>query len=120
MMFYILVLYIFGQINSIIMDSINIQELVLSLIKNDLINQKLLNGLADIGVEAGNYHLNIGTIVFNLLKIEMVSEDGSFDNYMRFAMLSKYVPLHGRAVDDLALEIFHYLDSLPKTDKPNS
>ena len=36
------------------------KELIISLIKDDLVNNKLLNGLMAIGLDPGNYFLHLG------------------------------------------------------------
>lgn len=46
------------------------QALILSLIQDNLINTKLLNGLTDLGLIADDYYLNLGDTIFKLMDFE--------------------------------------------------
>lgn len=47
---------------------------ILTLLKNDLINTRLLGGLNNLGLEADNYVLNLNDLVFELLELEDTPE----------------------------------------------
>jgi hypothetical protein len=40
---------------------------IISLIKDDLKNTKLVSGLSELGLDSGKYYLNIGDVVFQLM-----------------------------------------------------
>lgn len=91
------------------------KTLILSLIQDDLINQKLLNIFRDMGIDAEAYQLNLGEIIFNRMGIKRGVDDTTFDNYMRFAEMAKYLPItEPSEFQFLALEIYSYLDKLPR------
>ena len=48
----------------------NNRSLILSLIKEDLRCNKLVLGLSGLGLDAGKYHTELSTVVFNLLGID--------------------------------------------------
>jgi hypothetical protein len=52
------------------MEEINKTDLVLSLIKDNLINMKLINGLNNLGLIADDYCLGLGDTVFKLMGFE--------------------------------------------------
>ena len=52
------------------MEEINKQELILTLIRGNLINMKLVGGLNALGLIADDYYLNLGDTVFKLMGFE--------------------------------------------------
>ena len=52
------------------MELLNKTDLILSLIKDNLINLKLVNGLNSLGLIADDYYLNLGDTIFKLMGIE--------------------------------------------------
>jgi hypothetical protein len=92
------------------------KTIIVSLITDDLINQKLINSFRDLGIDAEEYNLQLGSNVFQLMGIKRPVEDTFFNQYMRLAETSKHIPIHeGRkAFKVLALEIYDYLHSLRK------
>lgn len=48
----------------------NKQELILALIRDNLINMKLVTGLNALGLIADDYYLNLGDTVFKLMGFE--------------------------------------------------
>lgn len=52
------------------MEEINKQELILALIRDNLINMKLVIGLNALGLIADDYYLNLGDTVFKLMGFE--------------------------------------------------
>ncbi|MBK7442040.1 MAG: hypothetical protein IPI65_11005 [Bacteroidetes bacterium] len=64
----------------------NKKKLILSLIKDDLINAKLVNGLNEIGLNADNYSLHLSDTIFNLMRFEDNEEtETTFERYMELA-----------------------------------
>jgi hypothetical protein len=49
------------------MEEINRTELILSLISDNLVNLKLVNGLNELGLIADDYELDLGNTIFKLM-----------------------------------------------------
>lgn len=52
------------------MEEMNKQELILALIRDNLINMKLIGGLNALGMIADDYYLNLGDTIFRLMGFE--------------------------------------------------
>lgn len=52
------------------METLDKKDLVIRLIKDNLINLKLVYGLNHLGLIADDYHLNLGDTIFKLLGFE--------------------------------------------------
>jgi hypothetical protein len=89
------------------------KALVISLIKDDLINSKLVNSLTAIGLNATDYHLHLSTTIFQLM--------GYKDDHYRDEVFALYfrrtkkamrinIATSSAALDELAVEIFQLLD----------
>ena len=57
------------------------KELIISLIKDNLINTRLVHGLDTLGLDSGNYHVHLGQTIFNLIGIED-NRDDLFEEYI--------------------------------------
>lgn len=57
------------------------KELIISLIKDDLINVRLVHGLEKLGLDSGNYYLHLSETIFKLVGIT-VDEEDFFEQYM--------------------------------------
>jgi hypothetical protein len=57
------------------------EQLIISLIKDDLIHSKLINGLSQLGLSAGDYHLHLSETIFNLMDIDGAEEDDKLLDY---------------------------------------
>lgn len=55
-------------------------KLIISLIKDDLLNTKLISGLKGMGIDAERYLLGISDVVFELMGIEQ--EEALFQYYL--------------------------------------
>lgn len=87
----------------------NKKKLILSLIKDDLINAKLVNGLNEIGLNADNYSLHLSDTIFNLMGFEDDEETETiFERYMELAKRSMFIDISQshKPMDDLALQIY--------------
>ncbi len=60
---------------------INEKELIIGLIKDDLINVRLVHGLEKLGLDSGNYYLHLSETIFKLIGITVDDED-FFEQYM--------------------------------------
>lgn len=91
------------------------EQLIISLIKDDLINSKLVNGLSQLGLSAGDYHLNLSETIFNLMGIDGATDnDKLLDYYINLTSASQGIDLsniagRGTALEDLAQSIYREL-----------
>ncbi len=88
----------------------NKRKLIISLIKDNLINTKLVLGLTDMGLDAGHYYLHLSETIMNLLKIKSVS-DGQYKVYQD--LCEKVVEIdiynHPEQLDVLAKDVYKRL-----------
>jgi hypothetical protein len=81
------------------------EQLIISLIKDDLINSKLVNGLNRLGLSAGDYHLNLSETIFNLMGINDVEDDDELlDYYIELTSIAQSVDLSDIAGRNAILE----------------
>jgi hypothetical protein len=87
-------------------------NVVISLIKQDLICNKLVLGLSELGLEAGKYHLDIATIVLHLMGCAE-PDDALLDlyfNYMEKARIVNDVEENRDVLDSMAQELYGLLE----------
>lgn len=85
------------------------QALILSLIKDDLINCKLVHALKDIGLNADDYLLNLSSNIFNLMGFEDTPQnEANYKYYLDLSQRVKYIDISKarERFDELALEIY--------------
>jgi hypothetical protein len=81
---------IFEQILELVyMKAKNKKRLILSLIKDDLINAKLVNGLNVIGLNADNYFLHLSDTIFKIMGFDDNEETETI--FVRYMELAKRV-----------------------------
>lgn len=85
------------------------KRLILSLIKDDLINSKLVNSLNEIGLNADNYFLHLKDTIFILMGFD--DDEESEEIFERYIELSKKtlcidISKSHKSMDDLALQIY--------------
>ena len=88
------------------------RTLIISLIKDDLIHAKLVNGLTDIGLDATHYHLYLGETIVELMGFNHDRYgDRIFEVYLELRKKVNSINLPGppEALDDLSREIFETL-----------
>lgn len=90
------------------------KKLILSLIKDDLINSKLVTGLNSIGLQAENFHLHLSETIFDLMGFE--NDEQSEEVYYQYIMLSKKgcsmdISEGNNTLNKLVLEIYEYLEN---------
>jgi hypothetical protein len=91
----------------------------LSLIKQDLICNKLVLGLSELGLEAGKYHLDIATIVLHLMGCTE-PEDKMLDlyfNFMEKARTVNDVEENRDVLDSMAQELYELLANQVKAGR---
>jgi hypothetical protein len=105
------------------MKALTKKPVIVSLIKDDIINSCLVNRLNKAGLDAGDYYLHLSETIFTLLKFE--------DNFRTEKIYKKYLKLTQRItpkhihdereeIDRLANEIFDFLaDQQVKTKSKN-
>ena len=91
---------------------INNRQLILSLIKDDLINSKLVNTLNSIGIDASDYGIKAGDLVFMLMGFKDSPHTELIrDHYLELSKRTKHIDVagHAKLFHGLALEIYEYL-----------
>jgi hypothetical protein len=88
-------------------------SVVLSLIKDDLINNKLINGLNMLGLSAGDYHLHLSETILNLIGLD-TENDAIHDLYFNLTQQSETLDLtditnREKQLTRLATEIYSEL-----------
>ncbi len=88
-------------------------ELILSLIKDDLINNKLVNGLNTLGLGAGDYHLHLSETILNLIGLD-TENDAILNLYFNLTQQSELLDLtdianREKQLTQLASEIYSEL-----------
>jgi hypothetical protein len=95
------------------MTETNNKQLIISLIKDDLINTKLISGLENLGIDAGLYLLGISDAIFVLMGIDN-DEQGEelFEYYLDLRdgkLLRVDLKESYEVIDGLVLEIYDAL-----------
>jgi len=85
------------------------KKLILSLIKDDLINCKLVNGLNALGFDASSYYLHLSETIFTLMGFEdNERSDELYQHYLQLTKRSTFIDIsqtHSK-LNDLAAEIY--------------
>jgi len=89
------------------------KKLILSLIKDDLINSKLVNGLNSFGLLAENYYLHLSETIFELMdfKLTIAQKEKLFGRYMRLTEKAKDIEISTskKRLNKLTLDIYEEL-----------
>ena len=91
------------------------KKLIISLIKDDLLNDKLVNGLIDIGLNPGNYFLHLSETIFKLMGFEdNMMTDEIFNHYLLLSQKVKHIDIahSSEQLDRLANEIYFELSNI--------
>lgn len=86
---------------------------IMNLIKQDLINWKMINLLQKIQIHADDYQLDIGSIIFEIMDLNNHEKiDEIFEKYVEMSrpVLRLIVGQSNRKIDVLAAKIYHYLE----------
>jgi hypothetical protein len=85
------------------------RELIVSLIRDDLINSKLVYGLGDIGLNADEYLLHLSDTVFQLMGLD--NTDELTEQYIQFTCPIKEIDIFDRngTLEKFATEIYNKL-----------
>lgn len=89
------------------------RAIITNLIKQDLINWKMINLLQNMQVRADDYQLDIGSIIFEIMNLDnRENVDEIFEKYVEMSkpMLKLIVGQSNRKIDLLASKIYDYLE----------
>ena len=67
-------------------------NLILSLIKDDLVNNKLVAGLNNLGLSAGDYHLQLSETILTMIGLD-TEDDSINDLYFQLTQQSESIDL---------------------------
>lgn len=86
------------------------KELIVSLIKDDLTNVRLVYGLDTLGLDSGDYYLHLSETIFKLVGITVDDED-FFEEYMEECktVLNIDIFKHPELLNSLAHTLYHKL-----------
>ena len=86
------------------------KELIVSLIKDDLTNIRLVAGLDKLGLDSGDYYLHLSETIFKLVGITVDDED-FFEEYMEESktVLNIDIFRHPELLNSLAHTLYHKL-----------
>ncbi len=90
------------------------KELLLSLIKDDLINSKLVYGLNDLGMDSSAYFVNLSSTVFKLMGFEnSLRSEALYEEYIALSKEAKHIDISEsmRPLDELVLKIYRYFEN---------
>ena len=88
------------------------RKLIISLIKDDLINSKLANGLSDMGLKGDDYLLHLSDTIFKLVGIkDTLHNEFIYETYLEMTARAKYIDItQGHdSLNNLVEEIYSYL-----------
>jgi len=88
------------------------KQLILSLIKDDLINSKLVYGLIDAGLNAENYFLCLSETIFKLMGFEdNERRELVFEQYIELSKKTAFIDIaeSHQPLEGLVLEIYEEL-----------
>ncbi len=88
------------------------KNLILSLIKDDLILTQFITGLNKLGLDAGNYYLHLSQTIFNLMGFgDFKQEQKLYEDYFDFVEKASTVNLleHPKQLNKIALEVYDKL-----------
>lgn len=68
------------------------KELLIRLIKDDLVNYKLVSALNDLGLNAGGYFLDLSDTIFNLMHFPNNKKgDSVYEHYLKLTQQVKHI-----------------------------
>ena len=86
------------------------KELIISLIKDDLTNIRLVHGLESLGLNSGDYYLHLSETIFKLVGIKIDDED-FFEEYMGECRTVNNIDIfkHSELLNSLAHSLYNKL-----------
>ena len=91
------------------------KQMILMLLRDDIVNTKLVDSLCDLGFHAEVYYLNTSSVVFKLLEIDI-------DNPKNEQIYKEYIELRSKSIyahtykkqcsfDNIAMDLYKLLIS---------
>lgn len=100
------------------MKPIKHKDLIITMIKDDLTNLKLIYSLNDIGLQADGYSLNLNTTIFKLIGLNTHDRrlDTLTDNYLELTRKVTRLDISKdrNQLNELSLEIYNYLQTVKR------
>jgi hypothetical protein len=96
------------------MDTIKTEKLILSLIKDDLINTNLIFNLRKIGLHSDCYYLNLSSTIFDLMGFTNSEEtDEVFHRYVEMTEEAAKIDITetNKMLEKFALQIYRKLEA---------
>ena len=88
------------------------KKLIISLIQDDLVSNKLVLGLNELGVNASDYFLNLSDTIFKLMKFsDSKAEEKIYEHYLKLTKKAKHIDIteSRNNLNSLAHEIYKEL-----------
>ena len=94
----------------------NKKELIIKLIKDDLINNKLIEGLNELGLEASHYHLYLSEVILEMIgfQIDNTNFEQVYQCYSKLASRVNAIDIRKQngQMDELAEKVYEELFKL--------
>lgn len=93
------------------------ESIIINLIKQDLINWKMIHSLQKLQVRADDYQLDISSIIFEMMNLnDREDVDELFEKYVELSkpILKLSASQSNRKIDGLASKIYDYLEEISK------
>ncbi|MCR6641619.1 MAG: hypothetical protein NVV82_22175 [Sporocytophaga sp.] len=96
------------------------KKLIIALIKDDLINYRLVEGLSDMGIEASSYFLYLNRSILKLMGFK--KKDRTDELYEHYRLLAENVldlnlSMSHAPLNSLAERIYLEISQYPKSEK---
>ena len=91
------------------------ETIIINLIKQDLVNWKMIHSLQKVQVRADDYQLDIGSVIFEMMNLnDREDVDEIFEKYVEMSkpILKLSVSLSNPKIDVLASKIYDYLEGI--------
>ena len=89
------------------------KTIIINLIKQDLVNWKMINSLQKMQIRADDYQLDISSIIFEIMELNnRENVDEIFENYVEMSrpVIKLIVAQSNKKIDVLASKIYDYLE----------
>ncbi|MGQ0829206.1 MAG: hypothetical protein ACT4ON_12530 [Bacteroidota bacterium] len=93
-------------------DLINKKEFIISLIRDDLTNIRLVQGIEKLGINCSQYHLHLSEIFFSLIGFKSKEwEERAYDEYLEYSkrVLSIDIVKHPEKLTAMANTVYDKL-----------
>lgn len=92
----------------------NRKKLIISLIQDDLIHAKLIEGLEELGLSCENYMLNLSDTIIELMDFKQAQNEFIFEHYLDQLKRTRFIDnkKNNAAFKKLANEIYNNLQAV--------